>query len=221
MEYEAEFVEDQNSFFSQDLIRQCVEDYDLMSEDKIRNEEKVAGDYYLGVDFGKKVDYSAIALLKKDENEHLRLVLLKQFGLGTPYMEVVGFLQWLDQKFDISKGYVDQGAIGESLLEEIREFASQIEGLIFTARVKQDLMILLQTRMEQKRIAFPMDRTLLAQINEQQYSFGKAKPDENQEEKNVMTFHHPPGAHDDQLWALALAVYAAKEKEPEIWVVPR
>gem|GEM_PF-4882049 len=37
-----------------------------------------------------------------------------------------------------------------------------------------------------------------------------------------MTFYHPPGSHD-QLWALALAVYAAKETEPEpfIYVIPR
>ena len=28
-------------------------------------------------------------------------------------------------------------------------------------------------------------------------------------------FYHPKGAHDDQLWALALAAYATKEKEGE------
>jgi hypothetical protein len=38
-----------------------------------------------------------------------------------------------------------------------------------------------------------------------------------------MTFYHPPGTHDDQLWASALAVYAAKEKEPEpgLLVIPK
>jgi hypothetical protein len=30
-----------------------------------------------------------------------------------------------------------------------------------------------------------------------------------------MTFYHPKGTHDDQLWALALAVYAAKGVVPE------
>jgi hypothetical protein len=42
-----------------------------------------------------------------------------------------------------------------------------------------------------------------------------AKPTEEPEEKGIMTFYHPPGTHDDQLWALALATYATKEKEPE------
>jgi phage FluMu gp28-like protein len=215
MEYEAEFVEDENSFFKQDLIRECVEDYDLIDEDQLKTEGRIPGSYFLGADFGKRVDYSVVALLKEEENERYRLEFLRQFPLGTPYAEVVAFVQRLNQKFDVGKGFVDQGAVGESLVEEIKEFAPQVEGLPFTARIKQDLMILLQTRMEQKRLALPLDRVLLSQINEQQYRFGKVKPTERPEEKGIMTFYHPPGTHDDQLWALALAVYAAKEKEPE------
>jgi phage FluMu gp28-like protein len=222
MEYEAEFVENENCFFKQDLIRECIEDYDLTNEDQLKTEDMISGDYYLGADFGKRVDFSVVALLKEEEKERYRLVLLKQFDLGTPYTDIVAFLLRLNQKFDVLKGYVDQSAVGESLVEEIKEFASQIEGLAFTAKTKQDLMILLQTRMEQKRIIFPLDRTLISQINEQQYRFGKTKPIEKTEEKGIMTFYHPSGTHDDQLWALALAVYAAKEKEPEpvVYVIP-
>jgi len=215
MEYEAEFVEDENSFFSQDLIRECVEDFDLIDEGQLKVEGKIAGDYFLGADFGKRVDYSVVVLLKEEENERLRLVFLKQFALGTPYTEVVAFIQRVNQKFDVVNGFVDQSAVGESLVEEIKEFASQIGGVTFTAKIKQDMMILLQTRMEQKRLILPLDRALLSQMNEQQYRFGRAKPTEKPEEKGIMTFYHPSGTHDDQLWSLALAAYAAKEKEPE------
>lgn len=223
MEYEAEFVEGENSFFSQDLIRGCTEDYELISEGELKVEGKIAGNYYLGADFGKRVDYSVIVLLKAEENDVLRVVFLKEFALGTLYTDVIGYIRRLNQKFDIMQGYVDQSAIGESLVEEIGEFAPQIEGIVFTAKVKHDLMILLQTRMEQKRLILPLERSLLSQINEQQYRFGKAKPTEKPEEKGIMTFYHPPGTHDDQLWALALAVYAAKETAPEpfLAVVPR
>jgi hypothetical protein len=215
MEYEAEFVEDENSFFSQDLIRECVEDFESVDESQLITEGKISGNYFLGADFGKRIDYSVVVLLKEEENGRLRVVFLKQFALGTPYTEVVAFIQRLNQKFDVVKGFVDQSAVGESLVEEIKEFASQIDGITFTAKIKQDLMILLNARMEQKRLVLPLDRVLLSQINEQQYRFGKVKPTEKPEEKGVMTFYHPPGTHDDQLWSLALAVYAAKEKEPE------
>jgi len=215
MEYEAEFVEDANSFFKQDLIRECVEDYDLIDENQLKTDERIPGAYYLGADFGKRVDHSVVALLREEEKDLHRLVFLKQFDLGTPYTDIVAFIQRLNQKFDVRKGFMDQSAVGESLVEEIKEFAPQVEGLPFTAKIKQNMMILLQTRMEQKRIILPLDRVLLSQINEQQYRFGRVKPTDRPEEKGVMTFYHPPGTHDDQLWALALALYAAKEKEPE------
>jgi len=214
MEYEAEFIDDENSFFRQDLIRECVMDYDLIDEEQVRNEDKIHGTYFLGADFGKRVDYSVVVLLRKEE-QCVRLVFLKQFPLGTAYADVVGFVRWLNGKFDIAKGFVDQSAVGESLVEEVREFASQIDGLNFTARIKQDMMILLQTRMEQRKLTLPMERSLLSQINEQEYRFGKAKPSESPEESGIMTFYHPQGMHDDQLWALALAVYASKGEEPE------
>ena len=215
MEYEAEFVEDENSFFKQALIRQCVRDCEPLSEMTPAMPAYVSKAYYLGADFGKKVDYSVVVVLEEGEDGVLRVVLLKQFELGTSYTDIVAFIQLLNEKFDIMKGFVDQSMVGESLVEEIKEFASQIEGVAFTAKAKQDMMSLLQARMEQKRIALPLDRALLSQINEQQYRFSKLKPTETPEEKGVMTFYHPKGTHDDQLWALALAVYAAKEAGPE------
>jgi len=217
MEYEAEFVEDESSFFKQDLIRECAEDYDLLDESVLTSEERVAGSYFLGVDFGKRVDYSVVALLREEGDDLFRLVFLKQFPLGTPYVDVVGFVQRLNQKFDVVKGYCDQSAIGESLVEEVRGFAPQIEGLVFTARTKQDLLTLLQTRMEQRRLLLPLDRCLLSQINEQQYRFSRSpvKPSEKPTEAGTLTFYHPKGTHDDQLWALALATYATKQKENE------
>jgi len=221
MEYEAEFVDDENSFFKQDLIRGCIEDYDLLDFSQLKTSERFKGNYYLGADFGKRVDYSAVALLQEEEGEKLRLCLLKQFELGTPYTEVISFIRWLNEKFDVVKGFVDQSAVGESLVEEIQGFASQIGGLAFTSKTKQDMMILLHTRMEQKRLVLPLHRALLAQINEQRYRFGKPEPDESPEEKGTMAFYHPQGAHDDMLWALALAVYASKEKYglPKLFIV--
>jgi len=41
MEYEAEFVEDENSFFKQDLIRECTEDYDLMMNRFLRQRREL------------------------------------------------------------------------------------------------------------------------------------------------------------------------------------
>jgi len=67
--------------------------------------------------------------------------------------------------------------------------------------------------MEQGKLAIPYHRQLCQQINEQQYHYTKT---------GHIQFNHPPNSHDDMLWALALAVKAAKtEPKPKLWIVPK
>lgn len=56
--------------------------------------------------------------------------------------------------------------------------------------------------MEQNRLAILYHRRLCGQINKQRYSYRKS---------GHLQFSHPENSHDDMLWALALAVYAARE----------
>jgi len=49
----------------------------------------------------------------------------------------------------------------------------------------------------------PFDRELLDELNIEQYELTKT---------GAIRFHHPQGTHDDQFWALALAIYAAERE---------
>ena len=51
-------------------------------------------DYYAGIDLGKKVDHSVVAVVRRDEDA-LRLVAMKIFPLGTEYTGVIGYLRLL------------------------------------------------------------------------------------------------------------------------------
>jgi hypothetical protein len=75
--------------------------------------------------------------------------------------------------------------------------------------------------MEKKQLKLQgSDKQLIAQINEQQFEY--MQPNTAQERIHTK-FYHPRGRHDDQLFALALACYASKERAPEpfLVVVPR
>jgi len=209
MEYEAEFVEALNSYFPQDLIRKCVELAQKLGVELYGSLEAVfpTGDHYAGVDFGKLQDYSVITVLKR-ESDVLKLVYLYQFPLETPYTQVIGHLVRANQKFKFRKVFVDQTGVGEPVLEEIRnQGLNNVEGLKFTVQTKEDLLSNLKIAMEQNRLAIPYHRQLCTQINEQQYAYSKS---------GHLQFSHPQNSHDDMLWALALAVYGAREprKEP-------
>ena len=55
------------------------------------------------------------------------------------------------------------------------------------------------------------DKTLIAQMNEQQYEYLQPK---TAQERIHLKFWHPQGKHDDQLMALALACRAASRAAP-------
>lgn len=201
MEYEAEFVESLNSYFSQALIRSCVELAQKQSVELCNNLEGAfpSGEYYAGVDFGKLQDYSALVVLKR-ESEVLKLVYLYQFPLETQYTQVIGHLVRANQKFQFLSVFVDQTGVGEPLLEEIHsQGLSCVEGVTFTIQTKEELLTGLKIAMEQNRLAIPYHIQLCQQLNEQQYAYGN---------NGHLQFSHPIRSHDDMLWALALAITA-------------
>lgn len=204
MEYLAEFAEPATCFFPQDLIRGCI-DPELQLLPGLEVKVPV-GSYYGGADLGKLEDYSILAVLRK-EGEQLSLVYLRELPLGTPYTEVIGLLAAAERRFRFQGLYVDQTGVGEPVLEELKgRGAPFATGVTLTAGVKEEVMTCLKLAMEQRRLRMPHIRRLFSQINEQQYAYALS---------GHLSFSHPVGGHDDQLWSLALAVYAStRERRP-------
>jgi len=238
IEYEAEFLEDQNALFTQDMIRACVEIYgtqDPYTDDQLKElTGTLQGRFYVGVDLGKRFDHSVIIVLKyeplkvlDDEGNEtvitpaFKLVYKKEFPLRTKLSKVTEHIAWLYTRFNIAAGCIDETGIGQAVVEKVNDMFPNIEGVWFSAQKKQEVAMYLYTRMEQIRLALPYDNELIAQLNEQNYYYGRARELVNVEEKGVMLFEHPEGRHDDQLWALALATYATKTKTSRKGVVIR
>jgi len=51
----------------------------------------------------------------------------------------------------------------------------------------------------------PFDPNLFHELNVERYELGKT---------GKILYNHPQGTHDDRLWAVALAVYAAEQAPP-------
>jgi phage FluMu gp28-like protein len=208
MEYEAEFVEESSCYFPQDLIRSCVDP--ALKPISTLEEEILEGEYYSGCDFGKLQDYSVITVVNWNE-DNLELVYLHEFPTETPYTEVIGHLVRAHRKFQFRNVQVDQTGVGEPVLEELKNQDTPTEGLVFTAKTKEELLSCLKIVMEQKRLRIPYNLHLCQQINEQKYAYTKT---------GHLQFSHPEGSHDDMLWSLALAVWAATMKrEPQAKIV--
>jgi len=213
-EYLAEFTEAATSYFPQELIRQCIEHAQKIALEPYTSIEQpiTKGEYYAGLDLGKLQDHSALAIIQKD-NETLKLVYTHEFPLETSYTEVIATTTRANQKFHLQKTLIDQTGIGEPILEELQAQGVNAEGAKLTQDAKTEILTHLKLTMEQQRLAIPYDKRLCQQINDQQYAYTK---------NGKLTFNPPPNTHDDQLWALALATYAAKtETTPKLWIIAK
>jgi hypothetical protein len=214
-EYEAEFTEAATCYFHQELIRGCIERAQQLNLEPYTSLEQtpLRGDYYAGVDLGKLQDYSALVVVQRT-TECLKVVFAHQFPLQMPYSEVINSLIHADERFRFKKLLADQTGIGEPILENMQDQGlTAATGEKLSQDAKIELLTHLKLTMEQNQLALPYNKALCQQINDQQFSYGK---------NGKLTFSHPPNSHDDLLWALALAVYAAKtQTTPRFWAIAK
>jgi len=206
-EYLAEFVDEANCFFPIALIRPAYSDYPWTSDVPA---EKQAGEFYAGLDLGKKESYSVLIVLNK-EAERFKIAFMREFPLNTPYNHVIGYAKILAEKIPFIRLGVDQTGVGEAVIEELKNNVQcPVEGVILSQPTKTDLMNGLRMFFEQKKIILPfgarepksLERRLITQINEQEYQLSKT---------GQLQFSHPVNSHDDMLWSLALAAYASRQ----------
>jgi len=225
-EVEAVWVEVAHTFFPMDLIVSCV-DPELGNPDSpnqyIEDIEKVIpaqlkGTYFAGLDLGKQVDYSVLAVVQLTDKGEVRLIHKHQFPLGTPYPDVIAYVARAHQIFNFEGLYVDKTGIGDAIVDELEAIeVPNVKGVFFTDIEKENMLNYLKLLMEKRQLKIlGDDAQLISQINEQQYEYLKPK---TAQERIHLKFWHPLGRHDDQLYALALACYASKEREPEPFVV--
>jgi len=93
MEYEAEFIEDVDTWLSQDLLaKSCSEELQLLSF-----ESEQRGRFYMGIDLVERVDYSVIAVVQIQE-DRLSLVHMHRFKKGTSIASVIGYAKILSNR---------------------------------------------------------------------------------------------------------------------------
>jgi phage FluMu gp28-like protein len=200
-EYNAAFIDDEFSYLPSKLVLSCTDSYELNGEPGPG--ERYKGEYLIGIDFGKHTDHSAIAVLEK-AGDDLRLVYLKELPLETSYTAVIGSVRRLNEAYAFAAGCLDKTGVGEGPYEEIKQFMRGMEGVTLTAQMKEDLMGKLKLALEKGKLTLPRDNPqLLVQMTAQQCEATKS---------GTLRFSHPAGTHDDQLWSLALAIYASQQQ---------
>ena len=183
-EVEALWVETTQTFFPMDLIASCVNpelddpkspNQYIEELESIKPIQQIRRKYYAGLDLGKQIDNSVLAVVELTNKNLVRLVHKRQLPLGTPYPEVIAYAARAHQTFDFEGMYVDKTGIGDAIVDELESIdIPNVKGVFFTDAEKENMLNYLKLLMEKKQLHLRgEDKQLIAQINEQQYEYLK------------------------------------------------
>jgi phage FluMu gp28-like protein len=208
-EMEAEFADDEDVYLPRDLIESCVmEEIETFTrEDVIDGKLSRTGKFFAGCDPALKIDLSAVAVVEKRE-PHVYVTHVTAFPQATIFANVTGYLSLLNQRLQtLSRIYIDETGLGGFFVQDaIKSGLSNALGITLTMPEKQKIMDILKRLMQDGLLHIPRDPELMNEMSNERVQLSKT---------GQLQFSHPAGTHDDRLWAVALAVYAARLEVPK------
>lgn len=203
-EFACQFVDETTSYFPYELIARST-DSDLQYvpltglAGYINSRPQSA--FYSGYDPAKLVDGAVFFVVERLPDGGLRPVH-KKVWRGEKYSEQVAYVTDA-LKNGITLHITDRTGVGEKIHEDLAAAVGEVkaQGLTYTNNVKEKLIVNLKSALEDGRLKLPEDDlTLRAELHGLQREVTAG---------GVHKYHHENGKHDDHVWALANAVYAA------------
>jgi phage FluMu gp28-like protein len=201
-EYMCEPLDDRSSFLPYDLILGCEYAAEEPWELTFADRRNAHAQYVLGVDIGRDHDATVFWLL-----EVLPLGMLATRHVtrlkDTPFSEQAAVLASYMELPGLRRVCMDQTGIGRQLTEEaIRLYGTyRVEGVTFTAGVKEDLAYRLRSSFEAKTLRSPSSPELRADLRSVRRELTSSGNLRFSAERTAY-------GHADDFWALALALHA-------------
>ncbi|WP_206412940.1 terminase large subunit domain-containing protein [Nitratireductor soli] len=201
-EYMCQPADDNAAFLEYDLIASA--EYGKL-DDWTATE---GGELYAGVDIGRKHDLTVLWVF-----ERLGDVLY------TRHVEALRKMKKSDQEKVLwpwfercARVCIDETGLGIGWVDDAQDKFGpyKVEGVSFTAPVKETLAYPVRSRMEERRIRIPYTgpiRADLRQVTKQVTAAGNIR----------FTAERTPDGHADHFWALALGIHAADGKTHQPW----
>lgn len=196
-EYMCNPADDASAFLEYEQIIKCR----YRPEENWKTDlQDAKGELFVGVDVGRKHDLTVIWVLEKlgDVFYTRRVIELHRQRFDAQEAELYSILR-LPQ---VRRCCIDETGIGIQFTERAKTtHGYQVEGVMFTPRVKEELAYPMKAAFEEMRVRIPDDKFITADL--------RAVKKETTPSGNVR-FAADRGAngHADRFWALALALHA-------------
>jgi phage FluMu gp28-like protein len=226
-EYCCQFLSDAQNYIPIELISTCVHE-EATTEGAVvapvSPPARVAGgdtratttrEFYLGVDIGRKRDFTIAWLFEKVGGIlwSRRLLVMKGVSFDQQEKELCQLIEGGAAPCPVSRVpypairrcCVDQSGIGMMLAERlVQRYGALVEPITFTAPLKERLAPMVKQAFEERTVRIPDNREVRADINSVKRFVTPAG--------NVrFDAEHTDRGHADRFWALAMVVNAASE----------
>jgi hypothetical protein len=207
----AQFVDDYGAVFRADDIEACIaSDPTVSLVDGNLTSTPILGHLYaIGVDWGRKQDFTVVAVLDATARPARLVGLWRMQGMGWEAQA-----QWAGKivaGFNPRQVLVDGNSMGDSVADQlttaIRNIVSDgdsrpvVEKFQFTGSSKQTLVDTLTLGLSARSIVYPNHRVLLNELRSFEYQGATSSGRHRMAARG--------GGHDDTVMALALAWYSA------------
>ncbi len=211
-EYQAQFVDDFGAVFREEDIDAAIATLEgvRLERGEVVSEPEDGHPYVIGIDWGRKWDYTVVAVLDAARSP-IRLVHLSRWR-GTGWETQAVDAARIIARFRPRRVLADGSSIGDPIAEMLtrqidaqmprRQNRPTVERFLFGAESKQALVDRLNVGLSARALCFPPHRTLLAELRGFEYAPG---------EGSRLKTGARSGGHDDCVIALALAYYAAPD----------
>ena len=205
--------DENSSFLSYELITSCESDTTLSDNQLFPSTggAGVVGEYYIGIDIGRKKDLTCIWILEKiGDLRYTRDVrILEKLPFKTQREILFATIQLLNPR----RLCIDATGLGMQLAEETKSaFGHRVEPVTFSGKVKEELAFTLLSAFQDKRVVIPADH----EIREDLHSVKKVTTAANNIRFDVN--QSEVSGHADRFWALALALHAAHNSAGPIYI---
>lgn len=210
-EFECQFVDSATAYITYEQIAAC-EDPAATKEFTLRDSDGPPGEFYLGLDIGRKKDLTVFWLWER-KGDVLWTRMVREMK-GTAFRLQREFLySLLEGSFTEAHGLpgarllrccIDSSGLGAQLAEEaVERFGHKVEAVTFTNPVKEGLAVTFRRKIEERQVRLPQDREVredIHSISRLATASGNTRFDAERSKLG----------HADRFWAGALGLHAAE-----------
>lgn len=195
-DYLAEFLENEGAVF-RNIDKICV----LSPENPINGHT-----YSIGVDLARKQDFTVISVFDRCQQRQVYQERFRDVDWRIQKMEIANIARKYHSNGKPSEIKIDSTGVGDPIYQDLRDDGLFVRPIVFTNKLKEDLVTNMQIKFDHKQILCLKDWALMGEL---------AIFEESVTPSGRRRFSHPQNGHDDTVLALALAIYQAGKIEPK------